>query len=316
MKLVVPSSGSMIQTNSESLAPYSLPDGIVGDARMVAQDATVHVHDLARLAPLGPQLVDQGAIVAVGYEADVLAVRLGRDAQAQRRRHAAHLGLFQIGQGKAEVVQLVAGRGEKEVGLVARMIDRLPHLGLPIRARGSADVVARRHRLGPEVAGDVEKIAELDGLVAADARHRRLTGQIAVGKLVDHRVAELRFIIEDVVGDAQHLGSQAGVVNVLTGAAGPLLLQGRAVIIELQSYADDVIARLVQQGGDDGGVHPARHRRDHARSGRQADRRARGLDRRIHVVRRRHGGDVGDRAKVLGQGHGRYLGLERRDFEA
>ena len=26
MKLVVPSSGSMIQTNSESLAPYSLPD--------------------------------------------------------------------------------------------------------------------------------------------------------------------------------------------------------------------------------------------------------------------------------------------------
>ena len=176
--------------------------------------------------------------------------------------------------------------------------------------------MARRHSLGPEVAGDVEKIAELDGLVAADARHRRLTGQIAVGKLVDHRVAELRFIIEDVVWDAQHLGGQAGIVNVLPGTTGPLLLQGGTVVVKLQRHADDVIACLVQQGRHDGGVHTAGHGRDHARSDRQTDRRARGLDRRIHVVLRRHGGDVGDRAKVLGQGHGRYLGLERRDFEA
>jgi hypothetical protein len=36
------------------------------------------------------------------------------------------------------------------------------------------------------------------------------------------------------------------------------------VVIELQRYAHDVIAFLVQEAGGDGRVHPARHGDDHA----------------------------------------------------
>jgi hypothetical protein len=98
----------------------------------------------------------------------------------------------------------------------------------------------------------------------------------------------------------RHLGRQAGVVDVLAGAAGALLLQRRAVVIELQRHADDVVAGLVQQRRDDGGVHAAGHGRHHARADRQADRRARGLDRRIHVG----AGDGRNGADVLSEGHG------------
>ena len=56
----------------------------------------------------------------------------------------------------------------------------------------------------------------------------------------------------------------AGVVNVLAGAAGALPVLGRAVVIELHSDADDVIALLLEQGRDDRGIDAARHGHDHA----------------------------------------------------
>ena len=119
------------------------------------------------------------------------------------------------------------------------------------------------------------------------------------------------------MGDADHLGGKAGVVNVLTRAAGALFLEGRAVVIELQRHADDVVACLVQQGRDHGGVHPARHGRYDPRSGRQADGRARRLDRSVHIGC----GDVGDGADRVCQGggverHRGHIGAKARDFEA
>ena len=278
---------------------------------MRAQHPAVHVHDLAGLAPLRPQAVDQGAVIAGGDEADVLAVRLGGDPEAQRGGDAAHLGLFQIGQGEAQIVELVLGGGEQEIGLVARMVDRLAHLRA-IADGGAADIVARRHGLGAQVAGDVQQVAELDRLIAADAGDRGLALQIGVGELIDHSVLEPALVVQDIVGNADHLGGQTGVVDVLARTAGALLLQRRAVVVKLQRDADDVIARLVQQGGDDGGVHPARHGRDDARPDRQADRRPRALDRRIHVG----AANVGNGADVFDQGHGRHLVRNPRDFEA
>ncbi|MNJ34845.1 hypothetical protein D3C77_295710 [compost metagenome] len=285
---------------------------------MTPQDAAVHVHDVAGFAPLRPQAVDQGAVVAGGDETDVLAVGLGRDAQAQRRGDAAHLGLLQIGQGEAQIVELILGGGEQEVGLVARVVDRLAHLRA-VAVRGAADVVAGGHRLGAQVAGHVQQVAELHRLIAADAGDGSLALQIGIRELVDHRVLETVFIVEDVVRDADQVGGQASVVDVLTGAAGALLLQRFAVVVELERHAHHVIARLVQKGGDDGGIHPARHGGDHASALRQAHGLSHALDRGVHVGLR-HGGDVGNGAEdVVGQGvhgHRRHLGLKARDFEA
>ena len=78
-----------------------------------------------------------------------------------------------------------------------------------------------------------QQVAELDRLVAANARHRGFAAQVAVGELVDHRVLEAAFVVQDVVGDAQAFGGQARIVDVLAGAAGALLLERGAVVVEL-----------------------------------------------------------------------------------
>ena len=65
--------------------------------------------------------------------------------------------------------------------------------------------------------------------------------------------------------DADPFGDAAGVVDILPGAARPLLGQRRAVVIELQRHADDVIAFLGQHRRHDRAVDAPRHRHDHAR---------------------------------------------------
>ena len=63
-------------------------------------------------------------------------------------------------------------------------------------------------------------------------------------------------------------------MDVLAGAAGALLANRRAVIVELQGDPHDVIASAGQQGRGDCRINPSRHGRDHARAGRQGDRGA------------------------------------------
>ena len=65
--------------------------------------------------------------------------------------------------------------------------------------------------------------------------------------------------------DAEALGGGARVVDVLAGAAGALALDRRAVVVELQRHADDVVALALEQRGHDRGVHAAGHGRDDAR---------------------------------------------------
>jgi hypothetical protein len=53
--------------------------------------------------------------------------------------------------------------------------------------------------------------------------------------------------------NADSFSDVAGIVDVLSGAAGALTMSGRAMIVKLQRDADDVIALGLQQG--------SRHRR-------------------------------------------------------
>ena len=127
-----------------------------------------------------------------------------------------------------------------------------------------------RERGGAELAGGIEEVVELHRLVAGDARHRRLAGDIALGELVDHRLPEALLIVEHVVRNRERFGHAPGVVDVLPGAARALPVGRRAMIVELQRDADDVVAGVLQKPGDDRRIDPARHRDDDAGSGRIA----------------------------------------------
>ena len=135
---------------------------------------------------------------------------------------------------EAQVVELLLRGREEEVGLVARGVRGAVQLGL--RLPGLAlDVVARRHAIGVEIAGGLEQVLELHPFVAADAGHRRCAREVAVGELVDHRVLEDVLVVEHVMGKAHRLGDAAGVVDVEARAAGALLGERRAVVVELQA---------------------------------------------------------------------------------
>src|SRR3546814_4037451 len=83
----------------------------------------------------------------------------------------------------------------------------------------------------------------------------------AVGEVFHNRVTEAALVVEHVVRDAETLGHLAGIVDVLPGAAGPLLRQRHAMAVELQGDANNLVALAVQQRRGDRGVHPARDRR-------------------------------------------------------
>ena len=124
--------------------------------------------------------------------------------------------------------------------------------------------MAGRQRVGAEVARGLEQVGELDRLVAGDAGHRRLAGEVAVGEAVDHRLAEAALVVEHVVRNAERLGDAARVVDVLAGAAGALAVRRRAMVVELQRDADDVVALGLEQRRDDRGIDAAGHGDDDA----------------------------------------------------
>ena len=95
-----------------------------------------------------------------------------------------------------------------------------------VAARPALDIMAGHQRCGAELLGTRHEIGKLDGLIAADARHRRFAAQIAVGEIIDHRLPETRFEIEHIVGDVERRRHPARIVDVLAGAAGLLLPQG------------------------------------------------------------------------------------------
>ena len=122
-----------------------------------------------------------------------------------------------------------------------------------------------RQHLRAELARGAEQVGELDRPVALDARHRRLARRIALGEAVDHGFLEARLVVEHVMRDADARGDGARVMDVAPGAAGALAVRGRAMVVELQRHADDVVALGLEQRGRDRGVDAARHRDDDAR---------------------------------------------------
>ena len=174
-----------------------------------------------------------------------------------RLRHAAER--------EPQVAQLLGRRGEQEVALIAIGIDGARQLRT-VGAVAALDVVAGRQHVGAELLGGVEQVAELDLLVAGDARDRRFAGGVAFGEAVDDGRGEAALVIEHVVRNAECVGNPARVVDVLAGAAAALAAGGGAVVVELQRYSDNVVPGLAHQRGDDGGIDATRHGHDDAQA--------------------------------------------------
>ena len=184
------------------------------------------------------------------------------DRQSEAPRQLAHLRLGHVAERKAQEVELLARGREQEIALVAVGIRGADQRARSVGEAARGDVMPGGQRRGAELARGLQQIAELDRAVALDARHRRLAGGIAVGEIVDHLLAESALVVQHVMRNADPLGDVAGIVDVLPGAAGALAMGGRAMVVELQRDADDVVAFRLQQRGRRRGIDAARHRDD------------------------------------------------------
>lgn len=182
-----------------TLAAAALADGVVDDAVMLTQHAAVHMDDLARFGRIGAQLADDLGIIAVGHEADVLAVRLVGDGQAEFGCKLTHLRLGHAAKRKADEIELVLRGGEQEIALVTVKIGRAEKRAL-VALLGGADIVAGCQCIGAKILRGLQEIGELDRLVAGDAGDRGFAGDVAVGETVHDLFLEPAFIIQHVVG--------------------------------------------------------------------------------------------------------------------
>ena len=224
-----------------------------------------------RVSSLGPEPLHQRRIIAVGDEADVLAVGLGRDFEAEVGGDRPDLALGQAAQGEAQEVELLGRRPVEEIALVAARVGALVELG-PAIVHDPPHIMASRQAIGAELAREGDQVGELHALVAQRARHRRPAVGIFVDEAVDHAAAEATFVIEHVMGDAEPVGDRLRIVNVLPGAARPRPAHGLAMIVQLERDPDHLGARVVGERGGDRAVDAAGHGDDDARlSGRPGE---------------------------------------------
>ncbi len=228
------------------------------DAAVPSERPSVEIDDVARRFGLWTQPLDQSGIVAVGHEADVLAVGLGRDHQPELGRDPPHLVLRQVAEREAQELELLARRTVKEVALVAARIGALVELNPPV-VHDPPDVMAGGEAVGAKLPREADQIDELHALVAARARHGRATAGIFVDEAVDHAAPEAACVIEHVMGDAEPVGDLLRIIDVLPGAACARAAHRFAVIVELERHSNDLGARPGGERGRDGAVDAARH---------------------------------------------------------
>lgn len=140
-----------------------------------------------------------------------------------------------------------------------------------VRTAHPLGVVTGGERLRPEIACEVEEIAELDALIAAHAGHRSAASGVRVREILDHRLPKTLFEIEHVMGNPEPLGDRARILDVAPGAAALAVAADRALVVKLQCHAHHLEAQAVQQGGSDRTVDAARHGDYHPCAGRQVE---------------------------------------------
>src|SRR5579863_341309 len=91
----------------------------MNDALMGPDDVTVEVDNVAGQKRIRSQAADHIGVAAARYEADVLAVMLVGDLEAEAARQFARLGLGHIAERKAQILKLLARGRKQEVALVA-----------------------------------------------------------------------------------------------------------------------------------------------------------------------------------------------------
>ena len=198
----------------------ALADRVVHDALVPPQHAAVRRKEVARLHRAAVPL-DEGRIVAVGDEADILAVGLRRVDKAVLLCDAAHLVLAQPAEGKARMRELFLRQRVEDIALVLALVETFAQEPLAVPLFDSC-IVTGGDRVAPQLARPVIEAVELERAVAVDAGIRGDPLPLAVDEFFDDLFFKIILEIENVERDAEPAAYRAGVLDVVEGTAGAL----------------------------------------------------------------------------------------------
>ncbi len=187
-------------------------------ALVAAQAVAFAIEDVAGL---GTDALRQPASrVSVGDEADVVRVRLVRDAEAARCGLGTDLGLRGRGaQREHRVRELLGGEHAEHVRLVLRPRAGAVQFAVAVVIRHDRRVVAGADGVEAQVERLLEEGRELDLLVAAHARVGRAPGGVLGDEVVDHVELETLGEVPHVVRDADDVRRTLRIHRILDRAA-------------------------------------------------------------------------------------------------
>ena len=274
-------------------APYAeslaLPNGISNGALMLAKHLTLSIDDIARLVRRAAVALQKAQIVAIGHEADILAIVLLRIDETLLFGDFAHMGFCETAKRQKRMRQLVLSHKGEHVALIFRGIEAAPQrktnaiacghiiarpqIGAIVDARDARRVLLRTFNSsvmtgGNEIATQFlsapQKPAEFHAAVAFDARIGSMSNFVFFHERTHDFVFELSRIIEHVMRDSQTERNVARILDVIEAAARMAIVVNGIVVVQLHGSADALIALALQQIRRYARIDAAAHRNKHA----------------------------------------------------
>src|SRR5208282_2313022 len=248
--------------------PAALPDGESVHARVSGQASSVAVDDRSGAELRGIALpLDKTGVVAVGNEADFLALRLVRGDKAQSARAGANFGLGHRTNRKQGSREFVLTQREQKIRLILGLVGGAQQMKSAVGALLYSGVMSGRDIVGCKRASAAPQAIEFDLAIAHHARIRRAAAQIFGDEVIDHARGEVGAQINHVKRKIHLLRHPARIFEIVMRAAGAAALRDwpRRLGHKPHGHAHHVIALLAHDRRGDGTVHPARHRNQHSR---------------------------------------------------
>ena len=165
--------------------------------------------------------LEEGAVVAAGEEARLLALAPGGRCEPGGGRLGARLGLRQLAERELDPVEEARVERREHVGLVLLRVGRACEESAAA-VLDDPRVVAGPEPRRPGAAREREQLGEAEAAVAAAARVRRLAARVAPDERIDDRAAELLAQIERHVREPARVTRLARRDHRLGRAAGAL----------------------------------------------------------------------------------------------
>ena len=231
----------------------------MGDAFVTAQHPAGFIHKVAGDVLLPRVPPDEGRIVPVGDEADVLTVRLPGVEKALPVCQRPHFRLMQNAQRELGVGQLLLGQHIEDIALILAEIHRF-FQEIPAVLPLDPGIVAGGDGVAAHQRRPVIEPPELQIAVAVNAGVGGLPPLVGRGEAVHDLTAEFVGEIEHIVGHIQLVRHAAGVLHILQRAAGAAAGDADVLVaVQRHGSADAVPPLLLHEGSGDAGINAAAH---------------------------------------------------------